>query len=146
MRIVIDASNGMAGTMRCPRSSARRGKNRSPGWRSSELNFDNSKGEFAHEPNPLVASEPRADAGARGRAGRASWACASTATRTGAWRWTRRAAIVPCDHLTAVAGAHFLKERPGAAVIYDLRSTKAVEEEIRKHGGSRCAPAWATCS
>ena len=40
--------------------------------------------------------------------------------------------IVGCDHLTAVMAPFFLAEAPGAAVVYDLRSSKAVEEEILK--------------
>jgi phosphomannomutase len=42
---------------------------------------------------------------------------------------------VGCDHLTALLAKHFLAISPGAAVVYDLRSTKAVAEEITKAGG-----------
>src|SRR5690606_3242902 len=52
MRIVVDASNGMAGTM-VPRIFGRKGAN-VPGLEIIELYFDNTKGEFVHEPNPLV--------------------------------------------------------------------------------------------
>ncbi|MGH7134034.1 MAG: phosphomannomutase/phosphoglucomutase, partial [Phycisphaerales bacterium] len=43
--------------------------------------------------------------------------------------------IVGCDLLTALLARHFLEQSPGAAVAYDLRSTKAVAEEIVKAGG-----------
>jgi phosphomannomutase len=45
--------------------------------------------------------------------------------------------IVGCDHLTALLAKHFLKDGGGAgsAIIYDLRSTKAVEEDIKAAGG-----------
>jgi len=57
--------------------------------------------------------------------------------------------IIGCDHLTALLCEHFLKPAPGAGsggagvspankpgVIYDLRSSKVVEEEIRRLGGT----------
>ena len=46
-----------------------------------------------------------------------------------------RGTPVGCDHLTAWLGAWFLKNSPGAAVVYDLRSSKAVEEDVRAAGG-----------
>jgi phosphomannomutase len=134
LKVVIDASNGMAGTM-IPKIF---GKGSSmgpiPGLTIVELNFDNTKGVFAHEPNPLVASNLRqvqdaviaekADLGVcfDGDADR----CViidETGTPVG------------CDHLTALLARHFLAIAPGAAVVYDLRSTKAVAEEITKAGG-----------
>lgn len=132
LKIVIDASNGMAGTL-VPKVFGKKGAN-VPGLEIVELNFDNTKGEFVHEPNPLVAAnvaqlqaavvEHEADAGFcyDGDADR----CVAV---------DEKGRIVGCDHLTAVMAPYFLKEAPGAAVVYDLRSSKAVEEEIRKHKG-----------
>ncbi|MHC5002953.1 MAG: phosphohexomutase domain-containing protein, partial [Planctomycetota bacterium] len=48
IKVVIDASNGMAGTM-VPKVFGD-----VPGLEVIPLNFDNSTGEFKHEPNPLV--------------------------------------------------------------------------------------------
>ena len=105
-----------------------------PGLTIIELNFENSKGQFAHEPNPLVAANlaqlqelvktQKADIGVcfDGDADR----CVIV---------DERGQVVGCDHLTALLARHFLARRPGAAVAYDLRSTKAVEEEIRAAGG-----------
>jgi phosphomannomutase len=42
---------------------------------------------------------------------------------------------VRSDLMTAVLARHFLKDNPGAVVIYDLRSSRAVAEEIRAAGG-----------
>lgn len=132
LKIVVDASNGMAGTM-CPKVFGKRGE-LVPGLEIVELNYDNSKGEFVHEPNPLVASnlaqlqeavrKEKADLGVcyDGDADR----CVIV---------DERGEIVGCDHLTAVLSGHFLKGHPGSAVVYDLRSTKAVPEEIGKAGG-----------
>lgn len=140
LKIVIDASNGMAGTMvpmvfgkKCPLGPA-------SNLEIVEVNFDNTKGEFVHEPNPLVTAnlatvrervvKEKADAGFcyDGDADR----CV-VIDETGA--------PVGCDHLTALLASHFLKGKGGgggskAGVVYDLRSTKAVVEEIVKDGGT----------
>ncbi len=132
LKVVVDASNGMAGTM-IPRIFGKKGSD-VPGLTIVELNFENSKGEFVHEPNPLVASnlaqlqraviEEQADLGFcfDGDADR----CVVV---------DEKGRIVPCDHLTALLARHFLAGNKGAAVVYDLRSTKAVEEEIKAAGG-----------
>lgn len=132
LKIVVDASNGMAGTM-APKVFGPNGES-IDGLEIIELNFDNSKGEFAHEPNPLVASnlvqlqaavvEHRADLGIcfDGDADRCVFV-------------DEKGAIVGCDLITALLAKHFLAQNPGGAVVYDLRSTKAVKEEIIKAGG-----------
>lgn len=136
LKIVIDASNGMAGTM-IPKifgKAAAGGIGAAPGLQIIELNFDNTKGVFAHEPNPLVAAnlkqlqdavlQNKADLGVcfDGDADR----CVLV---------DEKGAVVGCDHLTALLAKHFLARKPGAAIAYDLRSTKAVEEEIKAAGG-----------
>jgi phosphomannomutase len=134
LKVVIDASNGMAGTM-VPKVFGKKSVLGDPGHiEIIEVNFDNSRGEFVHEPNPLVASnlvqcqkmvvEKKADLGVvyDGDADR----CVII---------DEKGAAVGCDHLTGVLAGYFLKKAPGAAVVYDLRSTKAVAEEIVKHGG-----------
>ncbi len=132
LKIVVDASNGMAGTM-CPKVFGKGGAH-VDGLTIKEINFDNTKGEFAHEPNPLVAAnlaqlqeavkKEKADCGVcyDGDADR----CVIV---------DEQGAIVGCDHLTAVLARHFLAQHPGAAIVYDLRSTKAVEEDVKKAGG-----------
>ncbi|MBZ0171771.1 MAG: hypothetical protein K8E66_05280, partial [Phycisphaerales bacterium] len=99
LKIVIDASNGMAGTM-APKVFGKKGEN-VEGLEIVAINFDNSKGEFVHEPNPLVASnlaqlqgavlKEKADLGVcfDGDADR----CVIV---------DERGEIVGCDHLTAV--------------------------------------------
>lgn len=133
LKVVVDASNGMAGTM-TPKVFGKKGEG-VEGLEIVELNFDNSKGEFVHEPNPLVASnleqlraavlKEKADLGFcyDGDADR----CVIV---------DEQGEIVGCDHLTAVLAGHFLESSPGMGVVYDLRSTKAVPEEIEKAGGT----------
>ncbi len=132
LKVVVDASNGMAGTM-CPKIFGKNGSN-VPGLTIAELNFENSKGQFAHEPNPLVASNLRQlqDAVVKEKA---DLGICFDGDADRCVVVDEKGRIVGCDHLTAVLARHFLADAPGAAVIYDLRSTKAVEEEIKNAGG-----------
>jgi phosphomannomutase len=43
---------------------------------------------------------------------------------------------VPGDIITALIAREMLKEKPGATILYDLRSSWAVKEEIEKAGGT----------
>ncbi len=131
IKVVVDASNGMAGTM-VPKVFGPGGE-AIKGLHIVEMNFENSKGEFVHEPNPLVAAnlealqirvvEEEADLGIcfDGDADR----CVVV---------DEKGRIVGCDHLTAVLAAYFLEQEKGP-IVYDLRSTRALVEEIVKHGG-----------
>jgi phosphomannomutase len=132
LKVVIDASNGMAGTM-IPKVFGKKGKD-VEGLEIIEINFDNSKSEFVHEPNPLVAANvkqtrdkvvaEKADVGFcyDGDADR----CVAV---------DEKGKIVGCDILTSILAQHFLEKSPGGTVVYDLRSTKAVPEDVVKHGG-----------
>ena len=42
---------------------------------------------------------------------------------------------IRCDLMTAFLARHFLADNSGAAVVYDLRSSRVVSEEIRAAGG-----------
>ncbi len=133
LRVVIDASNGMAGTM-IPKIFGRQGAPLVEGLDLLEMNFENARGEFVHEPNPMLPSaiaelqksvvREKADCGLcfDGDADR----CIVI---------DEQGRPIGCDHLTAWLAAGFLRKSPGAAVIYDLRSSKAVEEAIRAGGG-----------
>jgi len=137
LKVVIDASNAMAGTM-IPKVFGDKGElaeNYLPGLELITLNMDNTSGEYAHPPNPLVKSNMRmtqeaviehnADVGFcyDGDADR----CMVV---------DDEAQIVGCDHLTALLATDALTRHPGAAIAYDLRSSKAVEEDVRKAGGT----------
>jgi phosphomannomutase len=133
LKVVVDASNGTAGTM-IPRVFGKKGSH-IPGLTIIEVNFDNSKGEFVHEPNPLVPAnmaqtqqavlKEKADLGLcfDGDADR----CVAV---------DEKGRIVGCDLLTALLARYFLTRNPGSAVVYDLRSTRAVEEEVKAAGGT----------
>jgi phosphomannomutase len=42
---------------------------------------------------------------------------------------------IGCDLITALMASYFLKARPKSPIVYDLRSSLVVSEEIIKHGG-----------
>ena len=132
VKVVIDASNGMAGTM-IPRVFGKKGS-AVAGLTITEINFDNSKGEFVHEPNPLVAAnvaqtqqavlKEKADLGLcfDGDADR----CVAV---------DEKGRIIGCDVMTALLSKHFLAANPGAPIVYDLRSTRALPEDVQAAGG-----------
>lgn len=134
LRVVIDASNGMAGTM-IPKVFGKESPiGAAPGIEIIPIHFENNKGTFVHEPNPLVAAnmkwtqeavlKHKADVG---------FCYDGDADRC--FAVDEKGHIVGCDHLTVLMAKHFLKDEPGASIAYDLRSTKAVEEDIVKAGG-----------
>jgi phosphomannomutase len=150
LKVVIDASNGMAGTM-VPMVFGIPGANKKlPAGAGAPianldiiaLNFDNSKGEFVHEPNPLVASN-LAQLQAAVVAEKADLGICFDGDADRLVVVDEHGMIVGCDHLTAAMAAFFLKKLPkgsGAAITYDLRSTRALAEEVTKLGGKpvRC--------
>ncbi len=128
LKVVVDASNGMAGTM-VPKVFGGL-----PGLKIIPLNFENSSGEFVHEPNPLVESNlsalrekviaQKADVGIcfDGDADR----CVAV---------DEKGATIGCDLMTAVLAQDMLRREPGAAVVYDLRSSKSLPEMVEEAGG-----------
>ena len=126
LKIVIDASNGMAGKI-VPDVFD------DIGIKIIKRNFKHN-GVFKHEPNPLVENnltelkslikEKGADAGIcfDGDADRLVMV-------------DENAETIGCDIITALMVPHFLEKTPGAAIVYDLRSSWVVQEEIIKNGG-----------
>jgi phosphomannomutase len=128
LKAVVDASNGMAGRW-FPIVF-----NGVPNLTIIPINFEHD-GEFVHPPNPLVPAnleqvraavrEHKADFGAcfDGDADRCMFV-------------DEQANIVRCDLVTALLAGEYLRERPGATVVYDLRSSRIVAEMIEKAGGA----------
>ncbi len=127
LKVVVDCSNGMAGKF-IP--------NIFIGQPNLEIITINTEitGTFKHEPNPLVDSNLRelqeavlshaADFGVcfDGDADRCIFV-------------DEQAKIIRCDILTAFLAKDFLKKNPGAAIVYDLRSSRVVKEEVLNAGG-----------
>jgi len=127
LKIVVDASNGMGGKY----------------WpiifgdvenlETIPLNFEHT-GEFVHDPNPLVEANLRMCRDAVKQHGADLGICLDgDADRCMVIDETSQP--VPCDLLTALLARKFLNENPGATIVYDLRSSWAVREEIERAGG-----------
>ena len=126
LKIVIDASNGMAGKI-VPAVFG------NIGIKIIRKNFRHN-GIFKHEPNPLVEDnltelkeaikENDADLGVcfDGDADRLVMVDENGQT-------------IGCDILTALMVPYFLEKAPKSAIVYDLRSSWVVQEEIIKNGG-----------
>lgn len=137
VKVVVDASNGMAGTM-CPRVFGEGGR-AIKGLEIVEINYENAKNVFAHEPNPQLPSALR-QLQAAVVAEKADVGVCYDGDADRCVLVDETGAAVPTDLLTAWLASWFLKKSPGSPIVYDLRSSKALEEEIRAAGGQplRC--------
>ena len=141
LKVFIDASNGMAGKLVPAVFKNLEGVQIIP------LNFEIGQG-FAHEPNPLVPENMIPTQEGVRKHGAAVGACfdgdADRCMIT-----DEKGELVGCDHLTALFAGYFLggvdaQNRlpiPGAVpgsktILYDLRSSKVVEETIRSLGAT----------
>jgi phosphomannomutase len=129
LKVAIDASNGMAGKM-VPEIFGKVAK-----LEIEPILFEIT-GSFAHEPNPLVEAnlktlktkmkESKPDLGAcfDGDADRCMFV-------------DEKGQTIGCDMITALLARDFLakKENKGATIVYDLRSSHVVPEEVKAGGG-----------
>lgn len=129
LRVAIDASNGMAGKM-VPAIF-----DNVPNLEIIPILFEIT-GSFTHEPNPLVESnlamlkekiaEVKPDLGAcfDGDADRCMFV-------------DEKGGSIGCDLITALLARDFLKapENAGSTIVYDLRSSHVVADEIKSAGG-----------
>jgi phosphomannomutase len=129
LKVAIDASNGMAGTM-VPKVFGN-----IPGLKIIKINFDNSSGEFVHEPNPLVEANLAQVKEAVVGGQKADVGICFDGDADRCVVIDEKGETVGCDHLTAWLAQRFLKDHKGAAVVFDLRSSKSLPEMIHEAGG-----------
>ncbi len=127
LKMAVDASNGMAGKMVPVIFS-------DAGVEIVEMNFKHD-GKFKHPPDPLVeknlsevkkaVQEQNCDFGVcfDGDADRLMMV-------------DEKGATIGCDLMTALMVPYFLDRKPNSTIVYDLRSSRVVAEEIIKHGGT----------
>ena len=128
MKVVIDASNGMAGTF------MPKGFGDVPGLDMTEINYENDKGMFVHEPNPLVEANLRqVRDGVVSEKAQVGICFDGDADRC--MVVDELGTPVGCDLLTAWLAEGFIKDDPGASIVFDLRSSHSVSEIITEHGG-----------
>ena len=126
LKVFIDASNGMAGKL-VPRVF-----DGVEGLTIFPENFAIT-GSFVHDPDPLVAENMiQTQEGVR-RHGADLGACfdgdADRCMLT-----DENGEIIGCDHLTALLAGHYAADEPGTTIVYDLRSSKVVQETIEARG------------
>ena len=127
MKIAIDASNGMAGKVvpaifgDLPIEIVSR-------------NFQHT-GKFKHEPNPLIEANLTQVKSAVKRS-KCDFGVCFDGDADRLIMVDEKANTIGCDLLTALMVPYFLEKQPKSTVVYDLRSSRVVMEEIIKHGGT----------
>jgi len=127
MKIAVDAYNGMAGKM----VPAIFGK---LPVKIIELNFEHN-GQFKHEPNPLIESN-LAELKAAVKKSKCDFGICFDGDADRLMMVDEKCDTIGCDLLTAMMVPYFLEKEPKSTVVYDLRSSRVVVEEIIKHGGT----------
>lgn len=126
LKVVADASNGMGGKM-LPTIFGEADIELIP------LNFEIG-GEFAHPPNPLVEANLQQTKDAV-RKYKADLGICMDGDADRCMFVDEKGNTVRCDLMTALIGRHFLADNPGGMIVYDLRSSRVVAEEVRAAGG-----------
>ena len=127
LRIAIDASNGMAGKA-VPAIFG------DLPIEIVELNFEH-KGKFKHEPNPLVEKNLQSDKSAI-KKNKCDFGACFDGDADRLMMIDEKGRTVSCDLMTALMVPYFLKSSPKSVIVYDLRSSLVVLEEILKNGGT----------
>jgi phosphomannomutase len=97
------------------------------------LNFTHD-GTFKHEPNPLVEENLR-ELKDMVLYHKADFGVCFDGDADRLMMIDEKGQSIGCDLLTALMAPYFLNQQPGSTIVYDLRSSKVVSEEILKFGG-----------
>jgi phosphomannomutase len=127
LKIALDASNGMAGKM-VPVVFGELPIEIVP------LNFEHS-GTFKHEPNPLIEENLR-ELKETVKKEKCDFGICFDGDADRLMMVDEKADSISCDLITALLAPYFLKISPGSVVVYDLRSSLVVSEEVVKAGGT----------
>jgi len=126
LKVAIDASNGMAGKMVPLVFGALP-------IEIIKLNFKHD-GTFKHEPNPLL-DENLVEVKEAMKKHKCDFGVCFDGDADRLIMLDENAERISCDLLTALMVPYFLKSRPGSTIVYDLRSSWVVAEEVLKNGG-----------
>jgi len=127
LKMIIDASNGMAGKM-VPLIFGQL-----PNLDVTVLNKE-CTGTFKHDPNPLIEANLR-ELKETVQKQNADFGVCFDGDADRLVMVDEKGQPVPCDIMTALMVPYFLKKNPGSTIVYDLRSSHVVQEEILKYGG-----------
>ena len=128
LRVVVDAANGMAGTMLPPVLA------RLPQLDVVECYFEPDGSFPNHEPNPLLL-ENRAFIVEQTRSLGADLGVAYDGDADRCFFVDDTGEFVPGDFVTALLAQAMLAKEPGRKVIYDVRASWAVPRAIEEAGG-----------
>lgn len=129
LRVAIDAGNGATGFL-LPKLL-----DRLPQLRAKRMYFEPDGNFPNHEANPLVESN-LADLKKVMKTGRYDLGIAYDGDGDRVFFVDEKGNVVPADVMTALLATRVLAEDKGGAVVYDLRSSRVVAEEILKAGGT----------
>jgi len=127
MKIAVDASNGMAAKM-IPAILSRRSVE------IVELNFEYN-GKFKHEPNPL-REKNLADVKSAVRKYHCDFGVCFDGDASSLVVVDEKGDTIGCDLVMTLMVPYFLGKEPKSTVVYDLRSSRVLVEEIINHGGT----------
>lgn len=129
LKFVVDGSNGMAG-----KSIPEIFDGMDAPIEIIPINFKHD-GVFKHDPNPLVEAnlqELKETIKSEG----ADFGVCFDGDADRLMMVDEQGTNISCDLLTSLMVPYFLKKNPNSAVIYDLRSSHVVQEEVIKYGGT----------
>jgi len=127
LKIAVDASNGMAGKS-LPAIFG------DLPIEIIQINFEHT-GKFKHEPNPLVEKN-LAELKRTIKKRKCHFGICFDGDADRMQVIDEKAQTVGCDLMTALMAGYFLKKVPGATIVYDLRSSRIVVEQILANGGT----------
>jgi phosphomannomutase len=127
LKIAIDASNGMAGKM-VPLVFG------DLPIEIIAINFEHN-GTFKHDPDPL---KPKSLVEVQDmvKKQKCHFGLCFDGDADRMMMVDEKAQIVGCDLMTALLAPYFLARRPKSTILYDLRCSRVVMEEIIKYGGT----------
>lgn len=129
LKFVVDASNGMAG-----KSIPDVFEGMDAPIEIIPINFKHD-GTFKHDPNPLVEANLQ-ELKDTIKSESADFGVCFDGDADRLMMVDEQGTNISCDLLTALMVPYFLKKNPKSAIIYDLRSSHVVQEEIIKYGGT----------
>ncbi len=127
LKIAIDASNGMAGKMVPDIFGDVKAE-------IIELNFKHD-GKFKHPPDPLVEKN-LAEVKKAVQEQECDFGVCFDGDADRLMMVDEKGKTIGCDLMTALMVPYFLENKPNSTVVYDLRSSRIVAEEIIRHGGT----------
>ena len=127
IKVAVDAFNGMAGKM-IPAIFSNLPIEIIP------LNFEHT-GKFKHDPNPLI-KKYLSEVKKAVKQKKCDFGVCFDGDADRLMMVDEKGRPISCDLLTAMMVPYFLEKKPKAVIVYDLRSSWVVREEILKYGGT----------